>query len=98
MVHVIARKVFPETALIKTINDFWNQQMGKESVNADEIFSLGSAMDSLTAVVVLVEVGVHLKDVPLHETLIKKGGYKTKAEFASHLMAGIKIEAEKHGY
>ncbi len=98
MLHVAARKVFPEVSLIQALGDFWDQQMGTVPANSDEIFSLGSEMDSLTAVVVLVEVSGQLPDVPLNESLIKKGGYKAKAEFVPHLMSGIKAEAEKHGY
>ena len=91
-------KVFPEAKLVQILNDFWDTQTSSNEEIADDVFSLGSEMDSLTAVLVILVVTGVLPDVPLQETVIKKGGYKTKEEFVAHMNAGIKKEAQQHGY
>lgn len=80
---------YPDAAVHAALVSFWDEQMGA-SDGAVGMFSVGPALDSLTAVTVLVDLEgvVEIKDLP--ETLVKKGGYHSKEEFVEHLATGVR--------
>ncbi|HET7662337.1 MAG TPA: hypothetical protein VFK31_01760 [Rhodanobacteraceae bacterium] len=71
--------------LEKILNDFWvsNEiQMEDTPTSTDQ---LGAAMDSITAVEVLIEVDKLFNCTVPVEAVIQRGGYKDKEEFVSKL-------------
>ena len=75
-------------ALIALLDAFWEKQMSHNSL-ISEPFDLGPAMDSLTACSVNAEVEDLLGINPLPVSLIKCGGYESKAEFLTHYKDGL---------
>ena len=86
--------VSAKSVSIKTVKHaleaFWDAQVSPPlSDSGSEVFSVGSEMDSLTAVAVLCELEVLLGIDNLPETLVKRGGYKTKQEFVELLSKSV---------
>lgn len=81
---------FPEASLKSMLDSFWDEQMGPPLGVGGGMFSLGDGLDSLTActVIAAVEDIVGLSDMP--ETLVQKGGYKSKDEFREHLFKRVR--------
>lgn len=90
-------KTFPIDAIKKAIADFWDQQMNDDDEDEDFSFSLGPSLDSLTALhcLILLEKILGL-DIKLPETLVQKGGYKTKVEFVNSLSKNTELFYADH--
>lgn len=79
-------------AIRDCLEKFWDKQMGDPS--EEPLFPVGSEMDSLTAVRVLLEVEEILGSKDLPQTLVRKGGYESKADFVDTLSANVAKHCE----
>ena len=71
--------------LEKILSDFWDGNeipMDETPTTTDQ---LGAALDSITAVEVLLDIDTLFKRKIPAETVIQRGGYKDKEEFVTKL-------------
>lgn len=71
--------------LEQILSDFWDSNeipMDGDPTSTDQ---LGAALDSITAVEVLLEVDILFKRKISVEAVIQRGGYKDKQEFVTKL-------------
>jgi acyl carrier protein len=80
--------------LERILGEFWDENEIPGEADPSSTAGLGVAMDSLTAVEVLVEVDkLYNKKIPV-DSVIQRGGYKDKDEFVSRLAEQIEKVAK----
>lgn len=82
---------FPEQAIRDALDKFWDETVIPDQA-ADLGLAPGAALDSLTAldVLITIESVLNIQDQELPQTLVKSGGYESKEEFIDHLIGSIK--------
>lgn len=87
-----------ESRIREELEQFWDERAIPSGPDGETtVDELLGPLESMTAVDVLATLEGVVGDVPLPNTLIKAGGYKTKAEFLEHLTNRVMDRVKKAG-